>query len=927
MPKRIHKRWLEVTFLKTPSGEEGIQYRSAALPTDQVHPPPYARAVRLQQLNRGCREIQSTVQALIDAAREGRPRGGIDLETPIASTAELVLPPAGFSTLMNPEEGIHPWVDITQSDVAELPWEAFPESFRHCRNRRCQQYGKPIAVNDDAPGAGLCGCGLTLHTVERKLAFGWHLAHVVHSSESTLPPDGRDFLLVVDPSEDLLTAKSDPTHVGKAHLAEMIRLLEGAGYKVRIMRGREATDTNFLEAIKNSSLAGLYYYGHGHLDEKKQGCLVLRDRQLVFDSDIERVRPRCQFVFLNACHGAATGESLGFGKPSKGVAQAFAAGGASKVVIAPIWPVINSQAATFAIEFFRRATRGCRLSKALRLNRRRSYRRYVGNTVKGDLPQPDFCWAAYRYFGDPDQTLPKTIETPPPTSVAIDRVFSDGRLAVDVFSLPIDDVLLRAAKRRNLQQRKKVTCTDILAGLIRCGELTRSILRREDIDPDQLYYQLLDTPERAREEPDDATMTRNALSEMDRWVVRDESEFDTGILEILCRADTKAQQGEGKRAISELDVLEVYFDSRCWGDNPYVALPSAKVMRELIKDPSWCSRIDENGRVVLLDLDGDAKGIVDQAHALAQLRGVCPIPSRLMLAAFLIDEDSYASALCATQEVRVESLCALLLAICGEDAPEAFEMGEYACSRIVTPMVEQARRLAADSKAVKDSELFRSFCMVAPDALKELLLALPEPWRLDLDTLFDDPKLKADDEAPEILPPGITLDWSPPEPEPPEPIAFSSDHFTEEAWRLVLVAADWARLQRSPYLRGPHLFAALVGDGTGPLGTMLRRGKLDPEVAKIHVLMMIPVFPDAEDSGRVSIGRNAGQTLLHAIRLARKRARQKANVEDIAEAFLANGGGAVGEQLRQLGVDTRPWWFGRGLGGAQDGNGRSGSRF
>lgn len=929
MPKRIHKRWLEVTFLKNPSGEEGLQYRSAVLPTDRVHPPPYAREVRLQQLDRGCREIQSTVHALMNAAREGRPRNGIDLEQPISAMAELVLPASGLSKFLNPDDGIHPWFDITQSDVAQLPWESFPESFRICTNRQCRRYGSSLAVSASVPsGAGSCECGQPLRHMERKLAFGWHLAHVVHSSEGTLPPEGKDFLLVVDPTEDLLTAKSDPNDVGKAHIAELMRLLGAAGYDVKVLRGPQATDTSFLDALKNPNLAGLYYFGHGSLDEKKQGCLVLRDRQRVFDSDIERVHPRCQFVFLNACHGAALGENWGFGKPLKGVAQAFAAGGTSKVVVAPIWPVINSQAAALAIEFFRRATRGCRLSKALRWARKRSYRRYQGNEAKREPPQPDYCWAAYRYFGDPDQTLPTTAQRSSATSAAIDRVFPEGKLAVDLFSFPIDEVLLRAAKRRNLQSRRKVTYTDFLAGLIRRGELTRSVLRRNNTHPDQLYDRLQDVAERTADDQQapSAVGSSTGHAEMDRWVVRDRDEFDASILEILLKADAKAQQGDKKRAVSELDVLEAYLDSRCWKGNPHIGLPPAEEMRRLIEGASWRKRIDADGRVILTDLNADAKGIVDQAHTLAQLRGICPIPSRLMLIAFLLDEDGYAAGLCERQEVHVTSLCALLLAITGGEAPETFQLGDHACSRIITSVVERARQLATDSSAVTENELFQSFCEMAPDEFKKALLALPKPWCLDLDLLFEEPE-KEQEDADEGLAPGAALrpDKPPPE-ESPEETTISSEQFTREAWRIVLLAADWSRLQRSPHLRNPHLFAALVGDGSGPLGTMLRRGKIDPEVAKIHILMMIPFSPEVEDSSRVSIGANVGQTLLRAIQLARKRGRQEANVEDVAEAFLADGGGAVGEQLRQLGVDTRPWWFGHGW-GDHGGNGHTGNRF
>ena len=52
--------------------------------------------------------------------------------------------------------------------------------------------------------------------------------------------------------------------------------------------------------------------------------------------------------------------------------------------------------------------------------------------------------------------------------------------------------------------------------------------------------------------------------------------------------------------------------------------------------------IDENGAVSLASLETEARKIIETSHTLAQQRGVCPIPNRLLFAAFLAERKGYA---------------------------------------------------------------------------------------------------------------------------------------------------------------------------------------------------------------------------------------------------------------------------------------------
>ena len=154
---------------------------------------------------------------------------------------------------------------------------------------------------------------------------------------------------MADPSEDLCS--NDPEDVTqRQHLAEIHSLLERRGFVVNVLRNKLATSRRFLTMLTSPHLAGIYYFGHGFFpQEGDQGCLVLADG-VVYASEIEQANPHARLVFLNACDGAATGRNWTLEKHFRSVGQAFARGGSAKIVVAPLWPVVNLQAAVMARE-------------------------------------------------------------------------------------------------------------------------------------------------------------------------------------------------------------------------------------------------------------------------------------------------------------------------------------------------------------------------------------------------------------------------------------------------------------------------------------------------------------------------------------------------------------------------------------------------
>ena len=144
--------------------------------------------------------------------------------------------------------------------------------------------------------------------------------------------------------------------------------------------------------------------------------------------------------------------------------------------------------------------------------------------------------------------------------------------------------------------------------------------------------------------------------------------------------------------------------------------------------------------------------MLQAAHSYAQQRGICPITNRLMLAALLVDDNGFAARVCRSPKVNIdpEQLFGMMVVFMeadriGAEADTAeagqggsppplrrtFGLSPEACSRIVLPVINEAKRMAGSGKLVGEKELFRAFCLEADAGFKLAMLTPPFPVDLD----------------------------------------------------------------------------------------------------------------------------------------------------------------------------------------------------
>jgi CHAT domain-containing protein len=152
----------------------------------------------------------------------------------------------------------------------------------------------------------------------------------------------------------------------------------------------------------------LHFATHGRfLEGAREDGLVLVDRtganpkEVYFTpGDVEAgALPTAPFVFLNACQVGAAETILG---DYAGMAAAFVRIGATAVV-APLWEVADSLAATAATDFYSAVDHGTAVGEAVR-----ALRAKFTEQVAEDADTADFgSFLAYQYFGHPNLTLRK----------------------------------------------------------------------------------------------------------------------------------------------------------------------------------------------------------------------------------------------------------------------------------------------------------------------------------------------------------------------------------------------------------------------------------------------------------------------------------------------------------------------------------------
>jgi hypothetical protein len=915
---------LGVTYAHMPPGPEVLRYAPGALMEGMPDPDTIDVPMSALLLRRQIVEIRQAVEELLWRARLGNRREGRGLEAAAGALARQILPASRFGALVRP--GLHPQFLIERDLASEVPWEVF----------------------DDPDG----GSG--------KLSVDRYLTYRVRGGQ---PPQraGNVFLVIEDPTQDVCDQAVDAHGRCAAHLRQLKEMLAQHGYRVWELKRRNATVARVKSALQNPEVVGLYFFGHGYFPEQgSEGCLALADGPLLA-REIEAAQSDIRFVFLNACQIASRGEQhWGLERKSNSVAEMFARGGLEKTVIAPLFPVVNAQAATAASRFFTLALNGQTLGESLRITRSESLQRY-----ENDLP--DVTWAAYRHFGDPRRSLPRGDRKDRTTVAGAEmplevRVFrgDERELDLDLFAFQLQPVLFRAAKRRSLQRRRDVTLADLLAGLLRSGELTRFAMRRQNRDPDELYELMLTTVEIGAPGPepevvdsrgtatttaDDATpqckadgsegesSVRKLLAELERlfgrFRVEYERQFAPPAAKALRCADVRAQRRGGPSSdhlITEQDLLLTCMEDERWLIDVEVDLPSVADVRRWLDLPFDRRSVDANGRLVFSVLTPGSRQVIEKAHQQAQQRGVAPIPNRLLLASLLDNPQEFPARCCARHGVDAKNLANALVAATPAKAPKSFDLTHDVCQRVVLPTLERANeyRRQWSLEKIDIPLLFKAYCEVASANFVETLrspemrtgmridlravgeLIIPEALSsqdLITATLLNEPfgpRFPANSEGSD----GATARIAPISTQGAAEQGLLAPDVDGPLRQALAAAPQIAALQGFAEIRSPHLFVALASYGSPEWRQALDRGPLPRDQLILNMLRVtLPRLQADGATTTIRLGRTVQRVLAEARTAAQRRGAQSTEETDVLRTLLSDRQGKVVQALMAFGYE------------------------
>ena len=892
--KTIMSQIIGVSLSRVKRNREALVYNPVPFEWQKSSASPVAVPVENWRAIEGYNQrVRKIVDFLIGQALVGAPRNDFGIEPEADDIARHILPPEGLRSLLQP--GTHPKFDTAYDIAAQIPWEMLEERYLTCN--RCGLELRQLGEATEHRFCSRCGAEMTLFV--SKLSLAHHVSHLVRGSEGA-DCNGRTFVLTIDPLGALFGADKARS---RRHHDELAALLETVGFQVTSLIGRDATISAFSNALKREDVQGLYFLGYGYYPRRgDQGCLVLSDGTLTA-RNIEELRPLSKFVFLNSCYGADHGRDWDLENHSDSAASAFAQGNSRKTVIAPMWPLVPEQAERAAREFFKTAIAREPLGEAMNQVRTVSYELYKNGW-------PDLNWMAYRFFGNPDATIPVPREEPSTSHIVEveglgkverrSRLFDEAdMLNIDIFSCGIEDILLRAVKRRNLTSRAHISVLDLVTGLIRCGNLMRFFLRSLRISPDELYKALIERHQtEAEKQSEKYPSPRNGEGDMaeseeeaqriERWIVNEKRLFEPLVVELFASAEVLAVARATKNApkISERVLLEVLLKNANWETFVPFGLPEAPALHRLLEERV---PVDENGNINLRSLSPEAKKVVDTAHHLAQQRGIIPISNRLLLAAFIKNRDSYTARVFEQHAIDPELYFQFMLAFSESGSPTSYGLGVDACQHILLPVLVEAKGIAEDPSNVTEKELFVSFCTKANRDFKMMLRALPQ--NLDLDRLQNycssDPDGAGDPEASASLSeiPFINVD---------------KQRFTAEGWHVLQTAAKISRSQGWAEIRSPHLYAALLETETEYALQMEKEYGGATRQLQALVLSVVPLSNSADTTASASLSSSSSRVCDRAGAAARKANRTAIAPKDLIRAFFSGDGGIVVEVLKTI---------------------------
>jgi len=281
-----------------------------------------------------------------------------DIEEFGGRLGELLLPPAVREALAAVRES--PLVVVHDAAASRWPWET-------------------LCVDDWSPA---CMAGLARRYAAEDLSVAkW-------SEERRLSPQ-LEMLLVVNPTEDLPGAQQEGER--------LLRVLDGTGVDVTVLRGSEATRARLLEEFRSGRHDVIHYAGHAYFDPASPASsgILCAGGRVLSGSDLASLEALPALVCFNACESGrlrqASQVQRALGR-STGFAEAFLRGGVANF-LGTWWPVSDAAAARFATVFYQQLMQGTAVGPAL--NAARNAVRRIGS---GD-------WANYLHYGALDFQL------------------------------------------------------------------------------------------------------------------------------------------------------------------------------------------------------------------------------------------------------------------------------------------------------------------------------------------------------------------------------------------------------------------------------------------------------------------------------------------------------------------------------------------
>ena len=285
----------------------------------------------------------------------------------------------------------------------------------------------------------------------------------------------------------------------------------------------------------------------------------------------------------------------------------------------------------------------------------------------------------------------------------------------------------------------------MICGLVRKGDLTRTVLISMNVNPDKIYKTISDykelgepvTPERAKRYNHLLTcfrskkMGENDFNELlNCWIVRDITDFSTPSIEALNQTASLAMN-EKDLKINEYNFLKCLLDDSAWQILSPTKLPSPNIFGDYLARIISDGQVDYNGNWNYDGLSESASMVIGRAHSLAQKYGYRPISHCVILAALIYEEDGFGRNLLISINKNTDQIIGYLLGSLSGGSSETFGMSLEICQQLITPMVKMAKKLAGKGNPVSDKHLFIAFSRLASSPFKAWLQKGPTPLNLD----------------------------------------------------------------------------------------------------------------------------------------------------------------------------------------------------